>query len=260
MDVDTVLVTDSETSETVEPSESAFDDPAIPAEMFAGFDATRGDAWHVTTSAAGAATMLMIVGLVGARLVGIAARTSAFAGDGGNSIEKRLERHVVVNVRPSQQEGEWDAATVSDEMAFCARPPSVGRVRPRRFAPFLAAMDELSMQTRLQSIRSAWRSRRDNSRCRRSQIPALCQPRSRRQQVTPEPQRISRGSIPHGMPVSKTKRMPVSAARAGIEGRPPLGLLRPLGKIASRIDQSYSDTSGDAMLLHESTRFKVQGL
>ena len=58
---------------------------------------------------------------------------------------------------------------------------------------------------------------------RRSQTPAWCQSRRRRQQVIPEPQPICGGSISQGIPVMSTKRMPVSTARSGIGGRPPFG-------------------------------------
>ena len=48
--------------------------------------------------------------------------------------------------------------------------------------------------------------------------------RTRRQQLMPEPQPISAGSISHGRPERSTNRMPVSAARSDLRGRPPFGL------------------------------------
>jgi hypothetical protein len=41
---------------------------------------------------------------------------------------------------------------------------------------------------------------------------------------TPLPQPNSLGSMPHGMPLLRTKTMPVSAIRSGTWGLPPLGL------------------------------------
>jgi hypothetical protein len=61
------------------------------------------------------------------------------------------------------------------------------------------------------------------------QTPASFQSRSRRQHVMPLPQPISWGSISQGMPLLKTKRMPVRAARSGTGGRPPFGLRRRFG-------------------------------
>jgi hypothetical protein len=54
-------------------------------------------------------------------------------------------------------------------------------------------------------------------------------PWPRRQHVMPLPQPISWGSISQGMPLRRTKRMPVRAARSGTGGRPPFGLRRRFG-------------------------------
>ena len=48
--------------------------------------------------------------------------------------------------------------------------------------------------------------------------------RSRRQQVMPEPQPSSCGSISQGIPLRRTNRIPVRQARSGKRGLPPLGL------------------------------------
>jgi hypothetical protein len=53
------------------------------------------------------------------------------------------------------------------------------------------------------------------------QMPASCQSRNRRQQVMPEPQPSSCGSISQGMPLRSTKRIPVKQARSGQRGLPP---------------------------------------
>ena len=68
-------------------------------------------------------------------------------------------------------------------------------------------------------------------------------PRSRRQQVTPEPQPISSGSIAQGMPERSTKRMPVSTARSSTRGRPPFLLTRRLGRSGSTVAHSSSVTN-----------------
>jgi hypothetical protein len=72
-------------------------------------------------------------------------------------------------------------------------------------------------------MRSASPSRSKKTLWRRSQTPAFCQSRRRRQQVIPEPQPICGGNISQGMPVMSTNRMPVRTARSGMGGRPPLG-------------------------------------
>jgi hypothetical protein len=259
MHVEPSFIADSEPPELVEPCEAALDHPSMATELLTGVDAAPCDAWLDAATQAGAPAASVIVGFVGMQLVGSASRSAALARDGRHSIEQVLERYAVVNVGPGQQKGERDAAPIRDQMAFGARPASVGRVRTCRGTPFLAAMDELSTQARLQSMRSASRSWRSSSWCRRCHTPAACQSRSRRQQVTPDPHPISGGSISHGMPVRSTNRMPVSAARAGTGGRPPFGLGKAGGRSGSMISHSDSDTRGAGIPRHESDPIRVQG-
>jgi hypothetical protein len=97
----------------------------------------------------------------------------------------------------------------------------------------LAGTEALSTQARLQSIALARPRRSSRTRCSRCQMPAACQSRSRRQHVIPEPQPISCGSISQGMPLFRTNKMPVSAARCGSGGRPPFSLGRSGGSSGS---------------------------
>ncbi len=252
MDVGAAFVADCQATELVEPGEAALDDPAVAAELLGAFDAASGDPWHDVSAPAGITAAAVIVGFVGVQLVGPLPGTSRFAADGGNCIDQRFERHAVVDVGAGQQNGQRDTLPIRREMAFRAGPPAIRGVRTRGVAPFFAAMDDPSTQARLQSIRSASRNRRSNSRCSRSQTPAACQSRNRRQHVTPEPQPSSMGSMAHGMPERSTKRMPVSAARAGTGGRPPCRRIGAGGNSGSMIAHSESDIRGEAIPSHES--------
>lgn len=244
MDVQLALVTDCQSPEPVEPREAALDYPSMLAEFLTGFEAPSGDAGLHLTTMARAAAATVVVGLVGMQLVRSASRTAALARNRRDSVEQVFEGHAVVDVGPGQDERERDAPAVGNQVTFGAGPAAIRGVRTCRGTPLFAAMDELSTQARLQSMRSASRSRRSNSRCRRSHTPAACQSRSRRQQVTPDPQRISAGSISQGIPVRRTKRMPLNAARDGIQGRPPFGFGEVGGSSGSMISQSESDTRG----------------
>ncbi|MBB3172871.1 hypothetical protein FHR90_000685 [Endobacter medicaginis] len=106
---------------------------------------------------------------------------------------------------------------------------------------------------------SAARNRRSSSRCSASHTPASCQSRRRRQQVMPDPHPISSGSISHWMPVRRTNRIPLSAARSATRGLPPFGFGPAAGRRGSTIDQSASETRGDAIPPHESAPQPVQG-
>lgn len=247
MDVEPSFVADGKSSKRIEPGEAALDDPSVAAKLLAGLDAAPGDAGLDPAALASSAAATIVVGFVGVQLVRPAPWSAALAGDRHNRVKQIFERPAVVNVGCGQQESERDAAPVRDKVTLCARLAPIRRVRACRDTPFLAAIDELSRQARLQSMRSAWRKRRSNSRCKPSHTPAACQSRSRRQQVTPEPQPISIGSISHGMPVRSTNRMPVSAARCATMGRPPFGFAATGGSKGSTIDQRSSDTNSVRM-------------
>lgn len=219
MDVGAALVADGETAEFVEPGKAALDDPTGAAELFGAFDAVSGDPWHDVSAPTSVATAAVIVGFVGVQLVGPLPRASAFAADRRNCIDQGFERHAVVDVGAGQQNGQRDALPIRREMAFRAGPPAVRGVRPRGVAPFFAAMDDPSTQARLQSIRSASRSRRSNSRCRRSQTPATCQSRNRRQHVTPEPHPNAMGSMARecrSAARTESPSVPLGPAPAGV--------------------------------------------
>ena len=259
MDIDPVFVSDGEATEAVQPPEAAFDHPSMTPELLAGVDAAPSDTWLDPATAAGTSASSMIVGLIGVQLVWPSAWPAAWASNRRNCVEQRLQRHTVVDVGPCQQEDERDAVAVRDKVAFGAGLASIRRVRADGCAPFLAAMEELSMQARRQSMRSAFCRRRSNSRWSRSHTPACCQSRSRRQHVTPEPHPISCGSISQGMPVRSTNRMPVSAMRLLIRGRPPFGLAGSGGSNGSMTSQSASATRGAGIAPHESNPARVQG-
>jgi hypothetical protein len=112
------------------------------------------------------------------------------------------------------------------------------------FTPLLARMLTLSTLDRDQSIAASSPSQLSNLVCKRSQTPAACQSRSRRQQVVPLPQPNSCGKSRQGHPVRRTKTMPPRAARSGILGRPPFGFGGSCGNKVSMASQRSSGTRG----------------
>ena len=259
MNVEPAFVSDRQPPKLIEPCEGSLDDPAVTAKLLAGIDTSSGDAWPDLAAVTCVAAAAMVIRLVGVQLVRAPSGSAALARDRRDGIDQRLEGRAVVDVRAGQEKPQRNAAPVRDQMALGAGSASIRRVRPGCRTPFFAAMDELSTQARLQSIRSASCSRRSNSRCRRSHTPAACQSRNRRQQVTPDPHPISAGSISQGMPVRSTNKMPVRAARAVTGGRPPFGLAGGHGSNGSTINHSESGTRGLGIPPHESTPTRVQG-
>lgn len=96
--------------------------------------------------------------------------------------------------------------------------------------------------TRDQSIRSAWRSLASRTSCSRSQTPAVCQSRRRRQQLMPLPQLVSRGSRSHRRHVCRINSMPVRTARSSSGLRPGYRERRGLG-VGSKGSMSAHNSS-----------------
>src|SRR6185503_9909971 len=140
--------------------------------------------------------------------------------DGLDGIQCLFEHRGVVDVRGGQENGKRDTFFVDNKMPLRSLFAAIRRILSGLFAPPGAGTIEASIAALVQSMRSAWPSRSRKTLCRRSQTPASCQSRRRRQQVIPEPQPIWGGSISQGMPVISTKRIPVNTSRLGICGRP----------------------------------------
>jgi hypothetical protein len=125
-----------------------------------------------------------------------------------------------------------------------ARSVGFGPVWP---PPHTARTEQLSTTARDQSMWSSRASQSSSAKCMRSQMPAYCQSRRRRQHVIPEPHSSSCGSISHGMPLQSTKRMSVRQARSEIRGRLPFGRGRETGKRGSIRSHNASESSAAAI-------------
>ena len=163
----------------------------------------------------------------------------------------------VMHVGCAYRDGERDALSVHNHMAFRARFAAIRWIRPGLTAPFSAGTAEESREARDQSMRSASPRRSSKTWCKRCQTPASCHSLSLRQQVIPEPQPISGGRYSHGNPVASTKRMPRSTSRFGMRGRPPRGFSGSGGNKGSMTAQSSSVINCFAMQpsLHGELRF-----
>ena len=148
-----------------------------------------------------------------------------------------------MHVGGGERYGERDAPSLDHNMALRALFAAIRRVLADLFAPLFAATLAESRHALDQSIRSASPRRSSNTRCRRRHTPASCQSRSLRQQVAPEPQPISLGSISQGIPLLRTQTMPARAARSFTRGLPPFGFAGSVGKSGSMISHSSSLTS-----------------
>jgi hypothetical protein len=126
----------------------------------------------------------------------------------------------IVHVGRGQVGDQRNPVALGDDVVFRAFLAAIGWVRSSFFPPRSARRDALSMTAQLRSSSPRRRSSASSASWNRRQMPARCQRTSRRQQVLPDPQPISVGSICHGIPLRRTKSMPVNAARSDTRGRP----------------------------------------
>ena len=250
MDVSTPLVADGQPAKARQPRQPALNHPAMTAQLLLALDPCARNPHRAPPLGERLPAARNVVGRVGRQLGWPLTRTTAWPRDRHDGIEQVFKHPRSMRVGRRQAEREWDAAALDHNVALRARFARIRRIRSGRVAPFLAGILALSRLARLQSSCSAAPSRSSKVWCSRSQTPAACQSRKRRQQVTPLPQPSSWGNISQGMPLLSTKMLPVSAARSETRGRPPLGFGASGGKRGAMIVQSSSVTSG-LFIMHQ---------
>jgi len=225
------FIADSESAKPMQPCDGSFDDPAGFSQAAAVFGSAsrnlRLDASGLERRSMG----IRIIAAIGLDEVRFALRTPRFACNRGNRLDQRQQLGDVVAVGLGQNDRERNAFRVGEDVVLRAGTTAIGWVRSRFFPAPRARIEELSATTREKSIRSAPRSFDSSTWCSRSQTLARCHASRRRQQVLPEPQPISLGSICHGIPERSTNTIPVSAARLETPcERPGFFLRRRLGR------------------------------
>ncbi len=247
MNIGSTFVANFQSSKAIEPGQRPLHDPTMASQFLPALDAATSNARKDVPLPERLAILLAVIALVRIQFRRSAPRSAPLLADGRDGIHHLFQHSGLVDVRSSVANYERDALGFDHKMALRARFAAIRWIRPGRFAPPGAGTLPASREARDQSSWSAWERRSSKSTCNRSQIPALCQSRRRRQQVMPLPQPISGGNASHGMPVASTNRMPVSTARLGMRGRPPLSFLGSLGSNGSMTAHSSSLTSGLAM-------------
>ena len=163
---------------------------------------------------------LRIIAAVTLNQIGFAPRAAGASAQWRNRVDQWQQLGDVVPIGAGEDGGQRDPAGFSENVVLRPRLTAIGWVRSSFFPPRSARTEALSTRARVRSNWPRCRSSASNTACSRRQTPARCQRTSRRQHVLPDPHPISFGSICHGIPLRSTKRIPVSAARSGILGRP----------------------------------------
>ena len=244
MHIAPALIAHFQAPEAAQPGQRALDHPAIATQALARLDPLACDARCDAPAAARSPTIGIIVALIRMQLLRPPAGPSPSAPIG-----------VMASRAVSST---WQSLTLAAEtITASGKPPrsttiwrfvpdlprSVG-LGPLASPPPGAGMLAESSEARDQSSLPASPKRWSNVWCNRAQTLACCQSRSRRQHVMPLPQPSSWGSISQGIPLFKTNKMPVNAARLLMRGRPPLGLGVSFGKSGSATAHNSSLTHG----------------
>src|SRR5918995_5535653 len=224
VDVVPALIANCEPAVLRKPGQCALHNPPMWPQLLAALYALPSYTALYPASSQGCLALLIIVGFVGVQLLGTPPRSSPRTLNGLYSVDELFEGHRVVDVCCGEHHRERDTPSVRNKVALRALLSLIRRIRSGFCSPLLAGMEAESSEARSQSIWSASPRRSRRTRCSLSHTPASCHSLRRLQQLIPDPQPISWGSISQGMPLFKPNRMPSSAARSGTRGLPPFGL------------------------------------
>lgn len=213
MDVGTTLKSRAKTAESVQPRIGALDDPTYFAKTAAVWFAAPCNRCRNPGSVQRPAIPVVIVSTIRIDSAWLAQWPTTHTANRWDGVDQWKELRDVVAVRARQDDRERRAVGVGGDVMFGTGSRTIGGVRSS-FSPAPTARTEVeSMTTREKSIRSAARNFASRISCSRSQTPACCQSRRRRQQLMPDPQPISEGSSLQRIPLLSTNSIPVSAAR-----------------------------------------------
>jgi len=219
------FVAHAQAPELMQPRDGSLDHPPGFAQATAMLGIATGDLGLNAALSENLAQAIGVIAAVGLDEFGLALGSAALARDRRNGVEQGQQLSDIVTVCFGEYYRKWDTLRIREEVVFAARTTAIGWVRSTFFPAPTARMEELSATAREKSSCFAPRSSESSTRCSRLHTPRRCQCFRRRQQVIPEPQPISLGSISHGMPERSTNRMPVSTRRSS-SGRRPVCRLR----------------------------------
>lgn len=176
------LVADCQPTEAAKPGQGAFHDSAMPAQALAAIHPTSGDPALDSAPGQRLTATWNVVSLVRVELGWTPPGTAAPLPDRRHRVDQLLKDAAVVDVCARETDDERDTTTIGEEVTLRTGPAPVRRIGTGALAPLFAATLALSRQARLQSMAPACPSRSRSTRWSRSQTPASCHSRKRRQQ------------------------------------------------------------------------------
>jgi hypothetical protein len=257
MDICSSFVTKAKATKLMNPRQRTLDNPSGHSESATAFRIASGQQRYDTTTTQGFPMGLRIISPIALNNVRTLTRTSTFTRYRWNGINQGQQLGDIMTICSAQANSEWNAFRICDRVMFRAIFTPICGVWADFRPPKMARTEALSITARDQSICSAAWSWFNKIRWSLSHTPAFCQSRNRRQQVIPLPHPISLGRSSQGIPVLRTKRIPVKALRLGIGGRPPFGRGFGDGSNGPMISQNSSVSKGLAIIVSSMTANNV---
>lgn len=214
------LISDSQTTELMQPRDGAFHYPARLAQAATMRRIPTCNLCAYALHSQFSSERLGLIGAIGLDDLWFTLGRTAQAGNRRNRPNQRQQLRDIMLVSAGQDQRKRDTLRICEDVVFAARTTAIGWVRSTFFPAPTARIEELSATTREKSSCLAPRSCDSSTWCSCRHTPQRCQYFSRLQHVIPDPQPISFGSISHGMPERNTNRMPLSTARSSSGSRP----------------------------------------
>lgn len=229
MNVGAAFEANTKTTEVMQPRVSSFNHPAEFSQATAMFGAASGNDGADTAVAQASSMCFGIVAPIGIDNTRLVLRPATHAANRRDRVNQWQKLSDVVAVGASQDCVEGYAVGIDENVMLGTGSRTIGGVRTCFSPAPTARTDDESTAAREKSSCPASRNLASSSACSWLHTSASCQSRKRLQQVTPEPNPNSMGRSRQRMPVLKTNRMPLSAARFDTGRRPGYFLRRGLG-------------------------------
>ena len=145
MDVVADLPAHTQPPEPVQQGYRLLDHPPVDAQSGTVRRATAGDVGADALGADHATVLVVVIASIGVQRRRARSGPADLAAHRRYGAQQRHELGDIVAVPAGQRDGERDAASITDEVVFGARPGTVDRTRTRFGPPFIARTCELSI-------------------------------------------------------------------------------------------------------------------
>jgi hypothetical protein len=248
VDIVASLEAAAEPSELVKPGIRTLDHPAVFPQPTPMFGAALGNIWFDPARPEGQPVGARVIGAIGVQPIWPAPRAAYSAADGRDGVDQRQDLRDVVFIGPRNNCRHGEAMAFRKDVVLAAVFAPIRGAGACFFPRAIARIEVESTTARRQSSFCASLSLAKRVSWIRFHTPNRFQSRSRLQQVMPE-QPISAGRSSQGIPVRRTKRIPVRHRLASTGFRPGYRFRRALGlgSSGSMIAQSMSSMTERAM-------------